>query len=116
MEIAPFRIEEYYAVHELTAPHMLSSSDAKSRASFSALLRCGPPRLSRSQPRARALEPHASRRVPLPTRRSRPVADTGVLLLPGTVYDEPKHVRVGFGRASLPEVLAQFEASLETHS
>ena len=30
MKIAPFRIEQYYAVHEFTAPHMLSSSDAES--------------------------------------------------------------------------------------
>ena len=30
VEIAPFRIEEYYAVHEFAAPHMLSSSDAES--------------------------------------------------------------------------------------
>ena len=30
MKIAPFRIEEYYAVHEFSAPHMLSSSDAES--------------------------------------------------------------------------------------
>jgi aspartate/methionine/tyrosine aminotransferase len=44
------------------------------------------------------------------------VADAGVLLLPGTVYDEPGHVRLGFGRAALPEVLGQFEAWLETRS
>ncbi len=30
VKIAPFRIEQYYAVHEFTAPHMLSSSDAES--------------------------------------------------------------------------------------
>ena len=30
MKIAPFRIEQYYAVHEFTAPYMLSSSDAES--------------------------------------------------------------------------------------
>ena len=30
MRIAPFRIERYYAEHEFTAPHMLSSSDAES--------------------------------------------------------------------------------------
>jgi aspartate/methionine/tyrosine aminotransferase len=37
------------------------------------------------------------------------VADTGVLLLPGGVYDEPEHVRMGYGRASLPDVLPRFE-------
>ena len=29
MKIAPFRIEQYFAVHEFTAPHLLSSSDAE---------------------------------------------------------------------------------------
>ncbi|MBV9337122.1 MAG: hypothetical protein JO243_14655, partial [Solirubrobacterales bacterium] len=40
------------------------------------------------------------------------VAAAGVLLLPGSVYDEPAHVRVGFGRASLPEALAALESTL----
>ena len=31
VKFAPFRIERYYAVHEFTAPYMLSSSDAESR-------------------------------------------------------------------------------------
>jgi len=29
MKIAPFRIEKYFAFHEFTAPHLLSSSDAE---------------------------------------------------------------------------------------
>jgi len=45
------------------------------------------------------------------------VADAGVLLLPGTVYDVPTHVRLGFGRSSLPEALGLFEAWItETRS
>ncbi len=40
--------------------------------------------------------------------------DTGVLLLPGTVYDEPRHIRFGFGRKNMPESLAQFEAYLKS--
>jgi aspartate/methionine/tyrosine aminotransferase len=40
------------------------------------------------------------------------LADQGVLLLPGSVYDEPAHVRVGFGRANLPEALAVLESAL----
>jgi len=40
------------------------------------------------------------------------LADQGVLLLPGSVYDEPDHVRVGFGRASLPEALAVLDSAL----
>jgi aspartate/methionine/tyrosine aminotransferase len=42
------------------------------------------------------------------------LADRGVLLLPGSVYDEPDHVRVGFGRANLPEALALLESALGT--
>jgi aspartate/methionine/tyrosine aminotransferase len=40
------------------------------------------------------------------------LAHLGVLLLPGSVYDQPSHVRVGFGRADLPEALRLLEASL----
>jgi aspartate/methionine/tyrosine aminotransferase len=40
------------------------------------------------------------------------LAASGVLLLPGTVYDEPGHVRVGFGRANLPEALKALETAL----
>jgi aspartate/methionine/tyrosine aminotransferase len=40
------------------------------------------------------------------------LADRGVLLLPGSVYDEPAHVRVGFGRANLPEALTMLESAL----
>jgi aspartate/methionine/tyrosine aminotransferase len=40
------------------------------------------------------------------------LAAEGVLLLPGSVYDEPEHVRVGFGRANLPEALAVLESAL----
>jgi aspartate/methionine/tyrosine aminotransferase len=42
------------------------------------------------------------------------LAGLGVLLLPGSVYDEPGHVRVGFGRANLPEALDLFESGLAT--
>ncbi|MFZ0171296.1 MAG: aminotransferase class I/II-fold pyridoxal phosphate-dependent enzyme [Acidimicrobiales bacterium] len=38
------------------------------------------------------------------------LAASGTLLLPGTVYDEPGHVRVGFGRANLPQALDVLEA------
>jgi aspartate/methionine/tyrosine aminotransferase len=36
----------------------------------------------------------------------------GVLLLPGSVYEQPRHVRVGFGRANLPQALARLDAHL----
>ena len=41
------------------------------------------------------------------------VRDASVLLLPGTVYDEPSHIRFGYGRKNLPEALAQFESFLK---
>jgi len=44
------------------------------------------------------------------------VRDAGVLLLPGTVYDEPRHIRFGYGRKNMPESLAQFEAYLKSTS
>jgi aspartate/methionine/tyrosine aminotransferase len=40
------------------------------------------------------------------------LAARGVLLLPGSVYDEPAHVRVGFGRANLPDALDALESAL----
>jgi aspartate/methionine/tyrosine aminotransferase len=44
------------------------------------------------------------------------VAAEGVLLLPGAVYDEPRHVRVGFGRAAMPEALERLEHFIDTRS
>jgi aspartate/methionine/tyrosine aminotransferase len=43
------------------------------------------------------------------------VRDSGVLLLPGTVYDQPRHIRFGYGRKNMPEALAQFGAYLDAH-
>ena len=40
------------------------------------------------------------------------VQQSGVLLLPGTVYDEPRHLRFGYGRRNMPEALAQLESWL----
>ena len=40
------------------------------------------------------------------------VREAGVLLLPGTVYDEPHYIRFGYGRRNMPESLAQFESWL----
>ncbi len=42
----------------------------------------------------------------------RVVRDADVLLLPGTVYDEPGHLRVGYGRANMPEALERLETFL----
>lgn len=42
----------------------------------------------------------------------RVVAETGVLLLPGDVFDRPDHVRFGFGREGLVEALDRFEGWL----
>lgn len=43
------------------------------------------------------------------------VRTTGVLLLPGSVFDDPSgHFRLGFGRSNLPEALARLEEFLES--
>jgi len=44
------------------------------------------------------------------------VAAEGVLLLPGAVYDETAHVRVGFGRAAMPEALERLDRFIATRS
>jgi aspartate/methionine/tyrosine aminotransferase len=44
------------------------------------------------------------------------VRRAGVLLLPGTVYDQPSHIRFGFGRKNMPESLAQLAAYLDAHA
>jgi len=42
------------------------------------------------------------------------VRDASVLLLPGTVYDEPRHIRFGYGRKNMPESLSQLETYLKS--
>jgi aspartate/methionine/tyrosine aminotransferase len=39
-------------------------------------------------------------------------AQAGVLLLPGTVYEEPRHVRLGFGRGNLAEAVERLDGYL----
>lgn len=43
------------------------------------------------------------------------VQQAGVLLLPGTVFDEPRYIRFGYGRRNMPEALTQLESWLRTH-
>ncbi len=38
--------------------------------------------------------------------------EAGVLLLPGTVYEEPSHVRLGFGRANLAQAVDRLDGYL----
>jgi len=38
--------------------------------------------------------------------------EAGVLLLPGTVYGEPEHVRIGYGRANLAEAITRLDEYL----
>jgi aspartate/methionine/tyrosine aminotransferase len=40
-------------------------------------------------------------------------ARADVLLLPGSVYGQPRHVRLGFGRANLPQAVERLEGYLE---
>jgi aspartate/methionine/tyrosine aminotransferase len=41
------------------------------------------------------------------------VRDAGVMLLPGTVYDEPGYIRFGYGRRNMPEALEKLDAYLD---
>ena len=43
------------------------------------------------------------------------VQQSGVLLLPGSVYDQPRHIRFGYGRANMSESLAQLDSWLSSH-
>ena len=47
----------------------------------------------------------------IPTEPLRTLS-AGVLLLPGTVYEQPQHVRFGFGRANLPQALERLDRYL----
>lgn len=40
------------------------------------------------------------------------VRDAGVMLLPGAVYDEPNHIRFGYGRKNMPQALEKLAAYL----
>ena len=42
----------------------------------------------------------------------RTASESGVLILPGTVYGQPGHVRLGYGRASLPQAIERLESYL----
>jgi len=45
---------------------------------------------------------------------ARLVNDTGVLLMPASIYDhDSNHFRIGFGRKNMPEALGRLEAYLE---
>lgn len=44
------------------------------------------------------------------------VRDVQVMLLPGSVYDEPRHIRVGYGRKNMPEALERLNSYLESRS
>jgi aspartate/methionine/tyrosine aminotransferase len=43
------------------------------------------------------------------------VRDPGIMLLPGNVYDQPRHIRFGYGRKNMPEALEQLEEYLDSH-
>ncbi|MEM7736082.1 MAG: aminotransferase class I/II-fold pyridoxal phosphate-dependent enzyme [Deinococcota bacterium] len=43
------------------------------------------------------------------------VSKTSVMLLPGTVYDLPDHIRIGYGRRNMPEALGRLEQYLQDY-
>jgi len=42
------------------------------------------------------------------------VRDVHVMLLPGSVYDEPGHIRFGYGRKNMPEALERLSSYLDS--
>jgi len=42
------------------------------------------------------------------------VRDIHVMLLPGSVYDEPRHIRFGYGRKNMPEALVRLSSYLKS--
>jgi len=40
-------------------------------------------------------------------------AEADVLLLPGSVYGQPRHVRLGFGRANLAQAVERLDGYLQ---
>jgi aspartate/methionine/tyrosine aminotransferase len=44
------------------------------------------------------------------------VCKIGVMLLPGSVYDEPQYIRFGYGRRNMPEALERFSDFLDKQS
>ena len=44
------------------------------------------------------------------------VHEAGVLLLPGSVYDEPRHIRFGYGRRTMPDSLAALDVYLDSQT
>lgn len=62
--------------------------------------------------------PRLTTHEPIETWCAQLVEETGVLLMPSTVYGQPECAaegwfRLGFGRTNMPEVLAHLEAWLE---
>jgi aspartate/methionine/tyrosine aminotransferase len=45
----------------------------------------------------------------------RAASEAGVLVVPGSTFERPGHLRIGFGRANFPEALACFEAFVAGH-
>jgi aspartate/methionine/tyrosine aminotransferase len=44
------------------------------------------------------------------------VRESGVMLLPGTVYDQPHHIRFGYGRRNMSEALQRLKLHLSEHA
>ncbi len=99
MRVNASAIEQFYEGWEFQAELMLSGSDCESQ-TISTLLR---------------LEPDAGDR-PLGLRLGYTEVNaerSSVLLLPGSVYEQPEHLRIGFGRADLPTALERLDACLK---
>ena len=60
--------------------------------------------------------PRLKHSVPIDELAKQLISEQGVMILPGTVYDDPNnHFRIGFGRANMPEALERFELFIRSN-
>ena len=113
MQISPFKIERYFARYEFSVDYVLCGSDCESMTIEDLL----DPFFERHADRFVWQRPKAGS-IGFPKLLGEDVEvfcdsllqTAGVLLLPGTVYDDlGNHFRIGFGRKNLPEAIGRLE-------
>jgi len=118
MKIHPFRLERFFAEWEFEAPYLLCASDAESlRLQELLALEVGAEEevanLWLGYTETRGDPALREETVGLyDTVKDTDILVAGVLMLPGSVFDEPEHVRFGLGRANFGEGLARLDARL----
>ena len=116
MQISQIKIERYFARYELDVAYVLCGSDCESinLNVLDGFFDRHADRFAWQRPRAGA--------IGFPKLLAEDVEDfcdalvktAGVLLLPGSVYDDPgNHFRIGFGRKNMPAAVGRLADFLE---